>query len=123
MSKRNTVTNDEREQAISRLRELCPPGTTVYTIMRHRSRSGTSRVVDPIVFTTERALRNLAWCAGKRFPHFDRLRSDGGSAEYLDAAKSAIDLPERYIRHDVHLVLGCRLDREHERGAHRRVRV
>lgn len=33
----------EVEDARARLRDLCPPGTTVYTVLRHVSKSGMSR--------------------------------------------------------------------------------
>jgi hypothetical protein len=39
----------EREQACSELRETLKPGTTVYTVLRHVSRSGMSRDIDVYV--------------------------------------------------------------------------
>ena len=33
-------------EARARLRELCPPGSVVYTVLRHVSRSGMSRRID-----------------------------------------------------------------------------
>jgi hypothetical protein len=36
---------DEAEAARSRLRELLPPGSTVYCVLRHVSRSGMSRAI------------------------------------------------------------------------------
>ena len=39
----------EREDAIQRLRELCPPGSTVFTVLRHVSRSGMMRHIAPMV--------------------------------------------------------------------------
>lgn len=38
-----------KETAIARLRELLRPGDTVQTILRHRSRSGMSRSISPVV--------------------------------------------------------------------------
>jgi hypothetical protein len=38
-------------EAIERLREYLSPGDTVYCIIRHVSRSGMSRVIQPIKFT------------------------------------------------------------------------
>ena len=35
-----------RQEAIDQLRELLPPGSTVYTILRHVSKSGMSRRID-----------------------------------------------------------------------------
>lgn len=38
-----TVPKKDRAEAIERLRKVMPPGTTVYTILRHVSRSGMMR--------------------------------------------------------------------------------
>jgi hypothetical protein len=35
----------EKEEARGELRKLCPPGSTIYTILRHVSRSGMSRAI------------------------------------------------------------------------------
>ena len=40
----------EKAEAIAKLRELLPPGSTVYTILRHVSRSGMQRKVSVVVF-------------------------------------------------------------------------
>lgn len=37
---------DERDKARDSLRAMLPPGATVYTNLRHRARSGMSRVID-----------------------------------------------------------------------------
>lgn len=39
----------ERAEALTQLRALCPPGTTVYTILRSVSRSGMSREISVLV--------------------------------------------------------------------------
>jgi hypothetical protein len=39
----------EQADAIAKLRELLPPGSTVYTILRHVSRSGMSRSISAVV--------------------------------------------------------------------------
>lgn len=39
------TTKTERDQAIERLREWFPKGSTVYTILRHVSRSGMQRTI------------------------------------------------------------------------------
>ena len=39
-------TKEEQEEAIARLREWCPPGTKVYCILRHVTRSGETQVID-----------------------------------------------------------------------------
>ena len=38
----------ERDEAIANLREILKPGDTVYTILRHVSKSGMSRVIDAV---------------------------------------------------------------------------
>ena len=43
------ISKSDHQAAIERLRELVHPGDTVYTILRHCSRSGMSRVIAPIV--------------------------------------------------------------------------
>lgn len=50
----------EREKAIAELRKLLKPGTTVYTLLRHRSASGMYRVVDVYVIKQNTPLR-LSW--------------------------------------------------------------
>lgn len=41
-----TRIDNEAREAIERLRELCPPGTTIYSAVRSVSRSGMSRTID-----------------------------------------------------------------------------
>lgn len=41
-----TAKQREQAEAADTLRELLPPGTTVYTVLRHVSRSGMSRDID-----------------------------------------------------------------------------
>lgn len=40
------VTTEEREEARKILRAECPPGTTLFTVLRHVSKSGMSRDID-----------------------------------------------------------------------------
>jgi hypothetical protein len=46
-------TNPERDEAIARLHEWLKPGDTVYTIVRHVSRSGMSRDISVVVMTPD----------------------------------------------------------------------
>jgi hypothetical protein len=46
-------TNPERDEAIARLHEWLKPGDTVYTIVRHVSRSGMSRDISVLIQTPE----------------------------------------------------------------------
>jgi len=39
----------ERQEAADKLRGLVKPGDTVYTVLRHVSRSGMMRVIDPVL--------------------------------------------------------------------------
>ena len=43
----------EKQSAIARLRELLPPGSTVHTILRHRSRSGMQHAISIIANSQE----------------------------------------------------------------------
>jgi hypothetical protein len=38
-----------RNEAIAKLKELCPAGATVYTVLRHVSRSGMARRISAVV--------------------------------------------------------------------------
>lgn len=46
------------------LRKLCPPGTTIYTILRHVSKSGMSRIID-LVIVAEGEPRSVGFLAAK----------------------------------------------------------
>lgn len=54
----------DREEAIAELRAILRPGDTVYTILRHRSRSGMSRVIDLYVQGPD-GPRGIGWQAAK----------------------------------------------------------
>lgn len=60
----------ERAEALARLREWLRPGDTVYTILRHVSRSGMQRSIAPIAFLNNDArdarylARNVALALG-----------------------------------------------------------
>ena len=47
MTKRTTPS--EKEEALATLRQMLPPGSTVYTILRHVSRSGMRREISAVV--------------------------------------------------------------------------
>lgn len=59
-----TKQQTEKAEAIARLRELCPPGTVVYTTLRRVARSGMSRVI-ALHVVTDGDTRDLTWNAGK----------------------------------------------------------
>src|SRR5690349_3235215 len=54
----------QKADALTELRALCPPGTTVYTILRSVSRSGMTRSITPIVMK-DREPVNLTWLVNK----------------------------------------------------------
>jgi hypothetical protein len=43
------VSSELRQESLNKLRELLPPGSTVYTVLRHKSRGGTTRWIDLFV--------------------------------------------------------------------------
>lgn len=49
MAKMTKAQEEERQQAIEHLRDMLPPGSKVFTILRHVSRSGMFRIIDPVV--------------------------------------------------------------------------
>lgn len=58
------VQQSERAEAIAQLRETLKPGTTVYTILRHVSRSGMSRDIDVYVMEDGEP-RRITWTVAK----------------------------------------------------------
>ena len=50
-------TKEEKDQALKTLRKYCKPGTTVYTILRHVSKSGMSRCIDLYVYRNNEPIR------------------------------------------------------------------
>ena len=53
MAKLTKAQQVEKEEAIQRLKELCPAGTRVYCVLRHVSRSGMRRVIQLVVIDEE----------------------------------------------------------------------
>lgn len=43
---KRSLKQQESEQALERLREMIKPGDTIYTILRHRAKSGMYRAID-----------------------------------------------------------------------------
>lgn len=52
------------QHAIESLRATLKPGDTVYTVLRHRSSSGMSRVIDLFVISIEEAGKPVPRCIG-----------------------------------------------------------
>ena len=53
-----------RDEALSELRRLCPPGTIVRTILRHVSRSGMTRRISAVLVNGSET-RDLDWLIDK----------------------------------------------------------
>ncbi len=65
----------ERAEAVAKLRELLPPGATVYTILRHVSRSGMQRSIS-LVLCGPDGPTDLDWLAVRvGLGTYDRNRS------------------------------------------------
>jgi hypothetical protein len=64
MTAKNRKTDPEYVEALAQLRKMCPPGTTIYTVLRHRSRSGMYRVIDAFVLKGGEPLR-ISWSGAK----------------------------------------------------------
>jgi hypothetical protein len=54
------VSKVDKLEALAHLRKLCPPGTTIRTILKHRARSGMYRVIDAYVIKGGELLR-ISW--------------------------------------------------------------
>lgn len=69
------ISSTERAEAIEALRELCPAGTTVYTVLRSVARSGMSRHIDLYVIRNNepRWITRLA-CKATGVMHFDERK-------------------------------------------------
>lgn len=57
------VTQKRHDECIARLREWVKPGDTVYCILKHRSASGMSRVIDLYLYHEGDMLRISPWAA------------------------------------------------------------
>ena len=53
----------ERQEAIEKLRGMVKPGDTLYTILRHVSRSGMQRTIDVLVMTKDGPFSIAGWAA------------------------------------------------------------
>jgi len=64
----------DQQEAIERLREMLSPGDTVYTILRHVSRSGMTRIIDPVILGKDGAY-HLGWLVSQALDEpYDRNR-------------------------------------------------
>jgi hypothetical protein len=59
-----TRKQEEKEDAIKRLREFVKPGDTIYTVLRHVSSSGMSRNIDLYQLTIEEGKIRKYWLTG-----------------------------------------------------------
>ena len=54
-------TKQEKQQAIDYLRDILKPGDTVYTVLRHVSRSGMLRAISPIIVSGNKQPNDLTY--------------------------------------------------------------
>lgn len=113
-----TTTTQEHTNAIERLRAILPPGSTVYTILRHVARSGMMRRLDVYALDTDsegkpwmRYLSGMvSHATGIRFSAKGGAREDCGlvmngcgysqSDEIIDRIEEAIGLPANSLRRE-----------------------
>lgn len=65
MSKRQSVSKAEQAQALEYILETVKPGDTIYTILRHVSASGMSRVIDLKVVLPDGSIGQIGWNAAR----------------------------------------------------------
>lgn len=79
---KHRVSEELRQESLDRLREQLPPGSTVYTVLRHVSRSGMCRWIDLFAFDKEGVkfyVSGYAWNVGVGDgAHPNDQRSGGG---------------------------------------------
>lgn len=61
----------EREEARQKLLEMIKPGDTVYTVLRHVSRSGMYRAIDLYIMQDNQPY-NISWLASKLLKGYDK---------------------------------------------------
>lgn len=66
----------EREEARTKLRAMLPPGSTVYTILRHVSRSGMLRCVSVVIQEAD-GPNDVTWLAARALGEKINNRHDG----------------------------------------------
>lgn len=67
----------QREEAIKKLRDLLQPGDTVYTVLRHVSRSGMSRWIDCYVMRDNEPFYISWWVAHALEWNINRKKHEG----------------------------------------------
>jgi len=85
---RATDTRSERDEALDRLRELLHPGDTVYTVLRHVSRSGMSRRIDLYVIVDGRP----RWLSGLAAKACGYRLADGVGGRSLHVSGGGMDM-------------------------------
>ena len=61
MSKMTKVKQTERDEVIASLREMLPHGSTVYTNLRHVSRSGMQRSISVHIVNQDGEISDVSW--------------------------------------------------------------
>lgn len=70
-----TIKEQERNEAIERLKSMLKPGQTVYTVLRHVSASGMSRRIDVYTFNKDGSKNYLSYNVAKALGY--TLTDDG----------------------------------------------
>lgn len=70
------ATAQERLDALAELRAFCPPGSTVYTILRSVSRSGMSRVID-LYTIRDGEPKCIGWLTGRALDYRMATNAEG----------------------------------------------
>jgi hypothetical protein len=65
----------ERDEAIAHLRKIIQPGDTVYTVLRHVSKSGMTRGIDLYVLSVENGKASPMWITSYVGKAIDRVQS------------------------------------------------
>jgi hypothetical protein len=71
------TTQQQQEEDRQRLRELLPPGSTVYTILRHTSRSGMLRHISTVI-PQDGDINDITWLVARAVGWKINPASQGG---------------------------------------------
>ena len=95
------VSNADRVEAIEELRSLLNPGDTVYTVLKHVSRSGMMRIITPLILRAD---------STKVF-NARGIRANADSPRYVTLDESMMG--RYYLGYLAHKALGWSIDNDH----------
>ena len=104
------------DAAFDQLRALCPPGNTIYTVLRHVAKSGMTRWLDVIVMDSDdgsprqitRAVAEVAGYTRSHDKHGGALKAEGCG---MDMGFAVVYNLSRALYHDG---FGCIGERKHD---------